>query len=540
MAYAADYIIPKAEFREDDAMIRAAPAMNPKSHIKVFLPSIPYYYVAKCTNSGLIRSSDNAQGWEYDLAESHKRLDDYTYEFTLRKNLKFQDGTDFDTDSVIENFDYFKKSPILYTNIDKIDLDIVKIDKYRFKIRLKQKYEMFFPDLASIYFYSKKYLKLYGFQGGETGSATRAPGPYGMGPYILVKGFALGDKQTPVLELEANPFYWDSNYPKIKKVTIFTQLDTTQALKMITQKEGELDIMPIPFNKKIEVITSKYTKLITKKSTNNITIFFNLINGNECLKNKELRVALNQALNQNNLLSFVYKNEGTLSPFSASANYQIVQKVIKDNYIPEKKLSKEKIKKLLNGLHLNIFTQDQFMFLWKGIEYQLMQYGVILHYTITNSEKDIYAQLLATGRSANTKAWDLLAWGNDDWQYDNPWTVFFIYEYPSAWSTIGKDEVMSENIRTFFETPIGSEAYETVVAKILYRARDMAYTLKVPSPNKVIAANKEIIYEPYKGAIMPLWKIQITKDHWSLRGQKPYPPELHLPIKPQRNNHEIY
>ncbi len=531
---ASQYLTPEVKFRDDDSASRVAEPMHPKSHIKVFIPSIPYSYIAKCTNSGLIRSFDNKKGWEYDLAQSHKRIDDYTYEFTLRQNLKFQDGTPFNTDSVIDNLKYFKKSPILYTNIDQVDFNVVKIDNYRFKVILQQKYEMFFSDLARIYFYSKKYLDTYGFKGAETGSAIQSPGAFGMGPYVLTKGFALGEKQTSKLELEANSYYWNTNYPKIKRVTVYTQLNTNEAIKMVTQEEGKLDIVPIPFNKKIEVLRSKYAKLIISKSTNNFIVFFNLVNGNKKLKNRELRVALNQALNQENLLNFVYKKEGFISPFTTSVNYKIVQKVLKNNRIPEVQYSKEKIKRLLNGLHLNIFTQDRFMFLWKGVEYQLREYGVTLDYSITNSEKDIYNQLLTTHDSKNSKNWDLLIWGDDDWYYANPWTVFFIYENGSAWSTIGKDNIMAEYIDKFFETKIDTKEYEAIVSKILYRARDKAYTLRVPSPNKVIAVNKEVIYKPYKGAIIPLWKIEITKDHWSIRDNKLYPLELQIPFKPQR------
>ncbi|MFT5835983.1 MAG: ABC-type transport system substrate-binding protein [Sulfurimonas sp.] len=531
-------VIKPLKFIEDTSSHRVVKKLHPKSHINIFLPSIPYSYIAKNTNAGLIRSADNNKGWVYDLAKTHTRVDDYTYEFELREGLKFQDGTDFDTDSVVENLDYFKKSPILYTNIDNIDFDVIKLDKHRFKILLKQKYEMFFSDLARIYFYSKKYLDTYGFKGAETGSAIQAPGPFGMGPYILAQGFALGEKQTSKLELEANPYYWNVSFPKIKRVTVYTQLNTNEAIKMITQEEGKLDIVPIPFNKKIEVLRSKYAKLIISESTNNFIVFFNLINGNEKLKNTELRVALNQAINQENLLNFVYKKEGFISPFATSVNYKIVQKILKNCKVNNNKFSKDKMIELLSGLQLNVFTQDRFMFLWKGIEYQLREYGVTLNYTITNSEKDIYAQLLTTNKSKNTKEWDLLIWGDDDWYYANPWTVFFIYENDSAWSTIGKDDLMSKYINTFFETKIGTKKYEQIVSKILYRARDKAYTLRVPSPNKVIAVNKEVVFKPYKGAIIPLWNIQITKDHWSIRGEKPYPKELHAPIKAQRIENE--
>ncbi len=72
-------------FRKDNSLLKKAHPLQPKSHIKVFLPSIPYSYIAKSTNSGLIRSYDNEQGWIYDLAKSHKRVDDFTYIFKIRK-----------------------------------------------------------------------------------------------------------------------------------------------------------------------------------------------------------------------------------------------------------------------------------------------------------------------------------------------------------------------------------------------------------------------------------------------------------------------
>lgn len=535
---ASEFSAEKTHFRDDDALLRVAKPLHPDSHIKIFIPNIPYSYIAKCTNSGLIRSYDNEKNWEYELAKSHKKIGDFTYEFELREGLKFQDGTEFDTDDVLLNFEYFKRSPILYTNINNVDFDVIKIDKYRFKIVLKKKYEMFLTDLSNIYFYTREYLKKYGFEGAETGSATQAAGAYGMGPYILKEGFALGSKQTSTLELEANPHYWNKEYPKIKRVTAYTQLNASEALRMITQEDGALDYTPIAFNKKIEVLTSKYAKLNITKSTNNFIIFFNLINANEKLKSQEVRVALNQALDQENLINFVYKGEGHISPFATSINYEIVQKVVKNTKVKEEEISQQKMHKLLNGLHLNVFTQDSFMFLFKGIEYQLKKYGVTLSYTITSSEKDIYEQLLNTHKSQNTQNWDLLIWGDDDWYYGNPWSVFFIYEDESAWSTIGNDKLMKSYIDEFFITKIDSKEYLHVVSKILFRAKEMAYTLRVPSPNKVVALNKELIYKPYKGAIIPIWEMQITNDHYSIRKGKEYPEYLEQPIKPKREKYE--
>ncbi len=527
-------MLEKLEFRKDTSFENKAKALHPKSHINIFLPSIPYSYIAKSTNAGLIRSYDNKQGWVYDLAKSHERIDDYTYIFTLRDNLKFQNGKDFTIDDAVYNLEFFKKYPLLYTNIDKIDFDIFKLDEKRFKIVLKEKYEMFLTDLARVYFYTKEYIQKYQPKGAETGTANKIAGAYGMGPYILKSGYAIGDKQTPKIELVANPYYWNKKYPKIKRITVYTQLDVTDAINQITKSEGKLDLMPIPFNKKLEIILSPYAKLLISKSTNNFVIFFNLINGNKALENQEIRQALNQALNQENLLNFVYKKEGKVSPFTTSVNYDIVNKIAKKYKIKEKKFSEEKLKKLLNGLSLEVLTQDRFMFLFKGIEYQLKKYGVKLNYTITTSEKDIYTQLLSTNKNKNTQKWDLLMWGDDDWYYQNPWTVFFIYENKSAWSTIKKDELMQKYIKQLFVSKIGTLEYEKVVKNILFRARAKAYTLRVPSLNKVIAVNKELIYKPYEGGIVPLWEIEISKNHWSIRGDKEYKKELKKYIKPKR------
>ncbi len=526
-------------FIEDKAKLKLAKPMHEKSHINIFIPSIPYSYVSKTINSGLIRSIDNKRGWEYDIAKSHIRIDDYTYIFEIRKNLKFQDGSICTIDNIIRNLERFKKYPILYTNIDKVGFEIEKVNEYKLKLTLNKKYEMFLFDLARVYFYSDEYLDKYKPKGGQTGSSNVAAGAYGMGPYILKSGFVLGEKQTSKVELEANPYYWNKEFPKIKKITVYTQLDVNKALESIVNNEGQLDMMPIPFNKKIDVLMSKYSKLIIKESTNNFTIFFNLINGNKKLINEDVRIALNEAINQENLLNFVYKREGKVSPFSASINYKEVGRIANKNEYKKFNFSEEKKKSLLNGLELNVFTQDRFMFLFKGIEYQLKKYGVKFKYTITRSERDIYGQLLNTRASKNSKNWDLLIWGNDDWYYQNPWTVFFIYENDSPWSTIKNDEVMNILINKFFETKINSLEYEKIIEKILNRARNKAYTLRVPSPNKVLAVNKEIIIEPYAGGIIPLWKVELTKDHWSIRENKEYPKKLYTPIKTQRFKNEI-
>ena len=502
------------------------------SHIKVFMPSIPYHYISKLINGTLLRIADTPQGWEYMMATEYIQIDDVTYEFALRQGVKFQDGTDFNADSVVHNFNAFLKNPYTYTDIHNRLKSVEKINPYRVRFHLYKPYGMFLHDLAAINLYSDTYLQKFTWQGGATGANTQEAGNYGLGPYILTQGYAIGRKQTPIITLKANPFYYKSTQPYIETITIYTQLTADESVKMALDKEGELDITPIPFNKKTEATLSPYAKLLTMPSTNNIMIYFNLMNKKSVLNRKEVRIALNKAINQPRLLNFVYKNEGQLAPTEASTNYQSVKEAsqtLKTYGETILEQEKEEIKTILSGITLNVLTQDRFMFLWKGIEYQLNQFGVQLNYTVTTSEKDIYEQLL-TNRE-EPKAWDLLTWGNDDWFGNHPWTTFFAYRTTSEWSSIEKDDILQNEIEAFFSYPFQSSHFQQSVDKIVHHVYDNAYMLFIPSPNIVLAINKEVSYVPSSVAIMPLWEAKISKNHWSVR-KGSYAPEKLLPMKP--------
>lgn len=503
-----------------------------ESHIKVFIPSIPYHYISKLINGTLLRIADTPNGWEYMMAISHLKIDDLTYEFTLREGVKFQDGTYFNADSVIHNIEAFLKKPYTYTDIHNRLKSIEKISPYKIRFHLYKPYGMFLHDLAAINLYSDTYLKKFAWKGGATGANTEEAGPYGLGPYVLTKGYAVGRKQTSTIELKANPYYFEEGKPYIEKITVYTQLTAEESVQMVLNKENELDISPIPFNKKTEATLSFYAKLLTMPSMNNIMIYFNLINTGSVLSNKEVRIALNQAIDQHSLLHFVYKNEGKIAPTEASPNYKVVKSATKNLKAYGENISedeKNKIKNILSGITLNVITQDRFMFLWKGIEYQLNQFNVKLNYTITTSEKDIYEQLL-TNRE-NPKMWDLLTWGNDDWYGNHPWTTFFAYRTSSEWCAIKEDNKLQGFIEDFFTYSLETKAFQNTVENIVNQVYQNAYMLFVPSPNLVLAINKEVFYMPSSVAIMPLWEAKISKNHWSIRNGN-YPNERLLPMKP--------
>lgn len=542
------------ELRKDDAPQRALPGLVKGSHVKVFIPSLPYLYTSHSVNGALIKPSDNAQGWEYDMAVAHDEIDERTYEFTLRQGVQFQDGTPFNADAVVLNMQYFKKAPVKYSKIDKVFDRAEKIDDYTVRFHLTEKYGSFMNDAIWMQFYTRTYLETnedpvthekVGWNGKANCPNLSMPGPYGLGPYILTEGYIEGDRQTEKAVLKANPYYWDrENYPKVETVTVYTQLDTESAKDMALYQDGDLDITVIPPEDKVETILAPYSKLVISPSTDNIAIHMNLINGNLRLKDRKVRRALNEALNQRNLLHFVFEEEGYLSPFSP--HYPGVSEVCKtllpvpqdyDPYAPD---TQARLKPILNGLKLKVLTQDRYRALWRGIETQLNKVGVVLDIEFTNSEKDIFDPLLQTNAGQNKKQWDLLVWGNDDWYFNHPFTAFFVFRTNNVWSTVFPDPTMNGYMEDLFRTSVKESAeFATVCESIMRRAYDESYMLFVPTPKKVFAVNKEVVFRPYKMACIPLWKIQVTDQHWSVRNGRPYPESLKRPVEISRTTERL-
>jgi peptide/nickel transport system substrate-binding protein len=524
------------ELRDDDASLRALPTIVSGSQVKIYIPSLPYLYTSHAVNGAMIKPSNNTEGWEYDMAISHRQIDKTTYEFDLRRDVKFQDGTPFNADAVIMNMDAFKLQPTLYSKIDQVFDYAEKIDDYTVRFHLTEEYGCFMNDLIWMQFYTKEYLKLNGGWGGKTTCPNLSrPGPFGLGPYVLKEGYIEGDRATSKAILEANPLYWNKEYPKVEKITVYTKLDAVEAKDMVLYQEGELDIALIAPEYKVETMLSPFGKVVTSLSNDNIAIHLNLINGNPKLRDTAIRRALNEALNQEYLLHFVFENEGVLSPTQASPFFPGVGEVaktlrpyseIEDPYQPNKQA---RLKKTLNGLRLKVLTQDRFLSMWRGIQTQLAKVGVTLDIVLATSENEIFGPLLKTNANQNEVQWDLLVWGNDDWFFNHPFTAFFVYRTNNAWSTVYPDPIMDGYIEEMFRASVNDPEFVDISRKIMQRAYDQAYMLFVPTPNKVFAVNKEVYYEPYRMACAPLWKIQVTDRHWSIR-KGAYPEKYKRPV----------
>ena len=548
---AVDLALPDIGLASDPAPAEISGELRPGSHVKLFLPNLPYLAISHAINASLVRPADNERGWQYDLATSHRSIDDTTWEFRLREGVNFQDGTAFNADSVLQNMDYFKRQPFTFSKLGDILARVEKVDAYTVRFHLTEPYGVFLHDAIWLQFYTPAYLEKHGWNGKPSCPNLAEPGPYALGPYILHQGYVEGDRSTAEVVLKANPHYWGANKPKVETITIYTDLGMAEARDSALFAEGEIDITPVPFADEVETVLSPYAKLAVSPSMNNYAMHFNLLNGSSAITDERIRFVINNAIDQEYLLNLSMLGEGVLSPTMVSPNFPQVTAAIDllddyfvqyakthDNSIAQlRQLVKEY--QLENGLNadeplvLTLLVQESFMFLVRDIQYFLGQVNIDLKAQVLDGEKQVFRQLFATVEDKNELSWDLLLWGNYDW-YKHPWSAFFVYVSGSSWSTIPVDQVLVDYTDGILASNLDSDRYVPLIAELIRYIYEKNYMVFLPSPNNVYAVNKEAVFNPGRSAFVYLRDLEVTEQHWSVREQRAYPAARMQPLKVNR------
>ncbi len=523
------------------------------SHVKLFLPNLPYLAISHAINASLVRPANNERGWQYDLATSHRNIDDRIWEFQLRQGVQFQDGSPFDADSVLLNMEYFKRQPFTFTKLSTILDRVEKIGDYAVRFHLTEPYGVFLHDANWLQFYTPEYLDKHGWNGKPTCPNLAEAGPFALGPYLLHEGYVEGDRSTPEVVLKANPAYWGEDKPKVETITIYTSLPIGEAHDLALQSEGRIDITPVPFAHAAETVLSPHAKLAVSPSMNNYAMHFNMLNGDPAIVDDRIRYVINNAIDQEYLLNLSMVGEGVMSPTTVSPNFYRVAEAIRslDGYFAEYSAARDSSPAALrslvqdfqrdNGLDpeqplkLKLLVQESFLFLIRDIQYFLAQVHIDLQAQVVPSEKQVFRQLFDTQSDSNEIAWDLLLWGNFDW-YKHPWAAFFVYLPGTSWSTIPDNPELVELTRRLLRADVESDNYVPLLAEFIRYVYERNYMVFLPNPNNVYAVNKEVAFKPGRSAFVYLRDLQVTDQHWSLRGEQPYPPDRQSPLRISREH----
>jgi peptide/nickel transport system substrate-binding protein len=198
---------------------------------------------------GLVKFDKDTTNPVPSLAESWTTsADGKEWTFKLRKGVKFHDGTDFNADAVVKNFDYWKNTanPVHKAQIEagqtfeyfeaqfwgfddaSIIQSVEAVDPTTVKITLKEPQGPFLNNLAMFIFVFWSPTAL------EKAGVNSCQNPVGTGPYKFVEW-----RPNEQVVLEAFADYWDkANMPKMKKVIIRNIPNNSQ--RMLALAAGEI------------------------------------------------------------------------------------------------------------------------------------------------------------------------------------------------------------------------------------------------------------------------------------------------------------
>ncbi len=255
----------------------------------------------------LVQFIEGSSKLEAVLAESWSISQDLLeYTFSLRKNISFHDRTSFNADCVVFNFErqIQKNHPYRLGNCECFESNfsilesVVKIDEYTVKFKLKKPYTPFLELLAMtpMAIASPAAIKKHG--------ADFYKNPCGTGPFIF-KQWIKDDS----IVLEKNNDYWRE---KARTDKIIFKTIPDNKLRLMQLYSGLINIMDGINPDDIETI--KRNPDITLLTEPGMNIGYIAMNTQKPpFDKKEVRLAINHAINKKAIINFFYQQTATLA-----------------------------------------------------------------------------------------------------------------------------------------------------------------------------------------------------------------------------------
>ena len=158
----------------------------------------------------LVERNENSQ-LQPGLATEWKTIDPLTWEFKLRKGVKFHDGSDFtaaDVVASIERVPIVPNSPSPFTAYTKQIKEMIVVDPLTIRFKTVSPYPLMPSDMTQVAIISKAAAKA------STDDFNTGKAAIGTGPYKLVR-YTKSDR----IELARNDAYWGGKTPW-EKVTL--------------------------------------------------------------------------------------------------------------------------------------------------------------------------------------------------------------------------------------------------------------------------------------------------------------------------------
>ena len=198
------------------------------------------------------------------LATSWKTIDDKTWEFKLRKGVKFHDGSELTAEDVvfsIERVPTVPNSPGPFSAYTKAIQKIEVVDPYTLRFKYAAPYPLAPNDLSTIYIVSKKIAT-----GATTEDFNSGKAAVGSGRYKFVR-YVNGDR----IELARNDSYWGEK-PAYEKVQF--KIIKNEPARMAALLSGDVDAIEQPPTADLARLKTDPKFTLTSKISHRV-IYFN-------------------------------------------------------------------------------------------------------------------------------------------------------------------------------------------------------------------------------------------------------------------------
>ncbi len=224
--------------------------------------------------------------------------------FTLRRGIKFHDGTDFNADIVKWELERCLDPKVVCSSVGKIDqvASVSKVDDYTVTVNLKRPWrpalpgfavpEMSMPSKAGV-----EKFKSYDQPNGDFGK-----NPIGTGPFVFKEW-----KPSDHVTVTKNATYWQSGQPYMDSILFQHAPDTNVMFAML--RTGETDIIDSPQRDQLAIIKDD-TNLKTSSFDTGRVYIIRLLSNKPPLDNKALRQAIGFAIDRQALINSLYGGAG--------------------------------------------------------------------------------------------------------------------------------------------------------------------------------------------------------------------------------------
>jgi peptide/nickel transport system substrate-binding protein len=194
------------------------------------------------------------------LAVSWRAIDDLTWEFKLRRNVKFHDGTPFTAEDVVATYKRVPnvpQSPSSYATFVKPIVETKVVDPYTIIFRTATPHVLLPSDLAAVYIVPRAVAEKAGTEDFNSGKAAIGTGPYKLAQFV----------HNSHITLKANYGYWGGEEPWDK---ITFKILSNSAARVAALLSGDVQMIETVPTSDIANISSDRNFAVSDKVSNRV------------------------------------------------------------------------------------------------------------------------------------------------------------------------------------------------------------------------------------------------------------------------------